>query len=126
MPIPLGIAQMWSQVGYDAQLLRLRSTLAKQQRTMLDAVSKHFPAECRVVAPSGGYFLWIELPQRVDSLEVHRLALEANISIAPGPMFSARREYRNYIRLNYGHPWTPAMERAMSKLGRIIKDCNVS
>jgi DNA-binding transcriptional MocR family regulator len=57
---------------------------------------------------------------------VHRLALEANISIAPGPMFSARREYRNYIRLNYGHPWTPAMERAMSKLGRIIKDCNVS
>jgi DNA-binding transcriptional MocR family regulator len=126
LPIQLGIAQMLSQGGYDAHLLRLRSTLAKQQRTMLDAVSKHFPAECRVVAPSGGYFLWIELPQRVDSLEVHRLALEANISIAPGPMFSARREYRNYIRLNYGHPWTPAMERAVSKLGQIIKDCNVS
>lgn len=85
MPIQLGIAQMLSQGGYDAHLLRLRSTLMKQQQTLLDAVHKYFPAGCRVTPPSGGYFLWIELPKQVDSLEVHRLALAANISIAPGP-----------------------------------------
>jgi DNA-binding transcriptional MocR family regulator len=74
-----------------------------------------------VAQPSGGYFLWIELAPEVDSLEVHRLALEANISIAPGPMFSARREFRNCIRLNYGHPWTAQMDKAVATLGKIIR-----
>jgi DNA-binding transcriptional MocR family regulator len=121
MPIQLGIAQMLSQGGYDAHLSRLRATLAKQQQIMLSAINKYFPAECRVTPPSGGYFLWIELPARVDSLEVHRQALEVNISIAPGPMFSARRAFGHYIRLNYGHPWTPAIEHAVCRLGQIIK-----
>lgn len=121
LPIQLGIAQMLNQGGYDAHLTRLRATLAKQQQAMLNAVGECFPASCRVVTPAGGYFLWIELPPSVDSLEVHRLALAANISIAPGPMFSARREFRNYIRLNYGHPWSPLMQRAMLRLGQIIK-----
>ena len=41
--------------------------------------------------------------------------------IAPGPMFSARRQYGNFIRLNYGHPWTSAMERAIKQLGEILR-----
>jgi DNA-binding transcriptional MocR family regulator len=121
MPIQLGIAQMLRHGSYDAHLTRLRAALAKQQGIALDLLRKHFPSGYRVSPPDGGYFLWIELAPEVDSLEVHRLAIESNISIAPGPIFSARREFKNYIRLNYGHPWTPQMERAMAKLGQIVR-----
>lgn len=122
LPIQLGIAQMLREGGYDAHLVRLRAALAKQQQTALSALRQHFPQGYRVAPPTGGYFLWIELAPQVDSLEVHRRALDANISIAPGPIFSARREFKNYIRLNYGHPWTAKMDRAVAQLGRIISE----
>ncbi len=121
MPIQNGIALTLREGGFDAHLTKLRSALKTQQAAALSSIRQHFPPECRIAVPDGGYFLWIELAQHVDALEVHRLALESNISIAPGPMFSPRREFKNFIRLNCGHAWTPALERAVVELGRIIK-----
>ena len=98
------------------------NALMEQQECALNALRKHFPPGYRVVPPGGGYFLWIELPPDVDSLEIHRRALESRISIAPGPIFSARREFKNYIRLNCGHPWTPKLDQAMARLGAIVRE----
>ena len=87
----------------------------------MNALRRHFPAGYRVAVPDGGYFLWIELPEQVDALQVHQRAIESGISIAPGPIFSARREFKNCLRLNYGHPWTAQMDRALGELGRIVR-----
>jgi DNA-binding transcriptional MocR family regulator len=121
LPIQQGIAQMLRHGGYDGHLTKLRRRLAAQQAAALDSVRRHFPSGYRVAPPAGGYFLWIECASTVDSLEVHRLALDFGITIAPGPMFSARRGFRNYLRLNYGHPWVPAMDRAVERLGQILR-----
>jgi DNA-binding transcriptional MocR family regulator len=120
VPIQNGIAQMLRNEGYDRHLEKLRQALQSQQGAALAAITKHFPAGVRVATPEGGYFLWLELPERVDALEVHRRAIEAHISIAPGPMFSARRQFRNCLRLNYGHPWTEQVDTAVAELGRIV------
>jgi DNA-binding transcriptional MocR family regulator len=48
-----------------------------------------------------------------------RRALEQGFSIAPGPIFSARREFAHCLRLNYGHEWTLAGERAIKALGAL-------
>lgn len=120
VPIQNGIAQMLRNEGYDRHLAKLRQALLNQQGAVLAAIDKHFPAGVRVAKPEGGYFLWLELPERVDALEVHRRAIDAHISIAPGPMFSARRQFRNCLRLNYGHPWTEQVDTALAELGRIV------
>src|SRR5690606_31168825 len=94
--------------------------LQAQQASAVQALRRHFPG-CAIAIPRGGYFLWIELAQDVDTLELHRLALQANISIAPGPMFSARRQFRNCLRINSGHVWTPQVERAVAELGKLVR-----
>jgi DNA-binding transcriptional MocR family regulator len=98
----------------------LRQALKTQQAAAFAAIKQHFPAGVRVATPEGGYFLWLELPESVDALDVHRRAIEAHISIAPGPMFSARRQFRHCLRLNYGHPWTEQVDTAVAELGRIV------
>ncbi len=120
VPIQNGIAQMLRNEGYDRHLEKLRQALESQQAAALAAIARHFPAGVRVAKPEGGYFLWLELPEDVDALEVHRRAIEAHISIAPGPMFSARRQFRNCVRLNSGHPWTEQVDSAVAELGRIV------
>jgi DNA-binding transcriptional MocR family regulator len=121
LPVQLGIAQMLRGGGYDAHLVRLRRRLALSQRAALESLRRYFPAGYRVAAPRGGYFLWLECAATVDSLDVHRRALSLGISIAPGPIFSARQQFQNYLRLNTGHPWTNAMAQAIQKLAQLLK-----
>ncbi|MGV8301818.1 PLP-dependent aminotransferase family protein, partial [Pseudomonas aeruginosa] len=107
--------------GYDRHLRKLRYALETQQNAMLAAVARYFPEQTRVSRPSGGYFLWLELPEAVDSLRLFQLALAQGISLAPGPIFSATRRFAHCARLNYGHPWSARQEKAMETLGRIAQ-----
>ena len=49
------------------------------------------------------------------------ISIGVGISIAPGPIFSPTRRFKNCIRLNYGSPWSEASERAMETLGKIVR-----
>jgi DNA-binding transcriptional MocR family regulator len=120
LPIQLAVAQMLKRGGYDSHLARLRQSLAAYQAAAFKSLRRHLSPEYRLVRPDGGYFFWIECPRRVQALEVHRQALEFGITIAPGPVFSPRREFGNYIRLNTGHPWTAASEQSMARLAAIL------
>jgi DNA-binding transcriptional MocR family regulator len=119
-PNQLALAEYLDHGGYDRHLRQLRATLARQQQMMMAALARHFPEGTRASRPQGGYFLWVQLPQGADALRVYRAALEQRISVAPGPIFSPRGEFRDCLRLNYGHPWDDAMEDAMRVLGEIV------
>ncbi|GLH31668.1 MULTISPECIES: GntR family transcriptional regulator MpaR [Pseudomonas] len=121
MPAQAAIADYLEHGGYDRHLRKLRYALEGQQANMLAAISRYFPPQTRVSQPSGGYFLWLELPERIDALKLFHMALAQGISIAPGPIFSPTRRFGNCIRLNYGTPWGDTAERAMETLGRIIR-----
>ncbi len=120
MPAQAAIADYLQHGGYDRHLRKLRLALEAQQRQMLAAIARYFPRESRVSQPGGGYFLWVELPERVDSLQLFHLALARGVSIAPGPIFSATRRFKSCIRLNYGSPWSARSEQAMATLGELI------
>lgn len=121
IPAQAAIADYLQFGGFDRHLRKLRHNLEVQQNQMRAAIDRYFPEQTRVTRPEGGYFLWLELSDRFDSLRFFKLALEQGISVAPGPMFSATRDYRNCIRLNYGYPWTAEAEQAMETLGRIAR-----
>ncbi|HDS1820152.1 MAG: GntR family transcriptional regulator MpaR [Pseudomonas sp.] len=121
MPAQAAIADYLQHGGYDRHLRKLRYALEGQQANMLAAISRYFPVQTRVSQPSGGYFLWLELPEQMDALKLFHMALAQGISIAPGPIFSPTRRFGNCIRLNYGSPWHDGAERAMETLGRIIR-----
>lgn len=119
-PAQAAIADYLAKGGYDKHLRQLRHALSIQQTAMIEAVVRHFPKGTKATRPEGGYFLWVELPASVDALSVHQIALSLGISVAPGPMFSARREFGNCLRLNYGHPWDERAQAAFVALGQIV------
>jgi len=118
-PAQAGIADYLQFGGFDRHLRTLRHNLEVQQNVMRAAIDQYFPDSTRVSRPQGGYFLWLELPRGTDSLEFLELALAQNISIAPGPIFSAKRAFGNCLRLNYGAPSQAALLKAVETLGHI-------
>ncbi|GAB3388728.1 aminotransferase-like domain-containing protein [Lysobacter fragariae] len=120
VPAQIALAKYLESGGFDRHLRRLRRTLAGQQEQYIAAIARTFPKGTRVTRPAGGYFLWLELADGTNALQLHREALKLGISIAPGPIFSASRGFGHCLRLNCGHPLDARVEAALSTLGRLV------
>lgn len=113
------IARYLEGGAYDRHLRTLRDRLASIEACTASAVAQSFPAGTRVSSPKGGSFLWVELPPQVDAMTLHARALDAGVSISPGPLFSPSGGHRNCIRLSCAAPWTPAVDAAVRLVGRL-------
>ncbi|MDC8760161.1 PLP-dependent aminotransferase family protein [Janthinobacterium fluminis] len=114
------LADFLAGSSYDNQTRKMRRVLAQRIARMSDAVSTYFPAECSLSEPQGGFVLWVQMPEQVDAMALHRSAIGEGIALVPGPLFSASGKFGNYIRLNCGNTWSPEIERAIGTLGQLV------
>ncbi|MGD2148386.1 MAG: PLP-dependent aminotransferase family protein, partial [Anaerolineae bacterium] len=105
--------------GYNTHLRRIRRAYAERLAAMSQSIRRAFPASTKLTRPAGGYLLWVELAEGVDSLELYKRALEAGIAILPGYLFSASDLYPNFIRLNAAS-WSEEVEWAVERLGLLV------
>lgn len=113
------VAEFLESGGYDQHLRRIRREYARNVELMSDAVMRYFPEGTRLTRPSGGFVLWVQLPETVDSLELYKVALQGGITLAPGHVFSATNQFSNFIRLNAA-VFNFSTERALEGLGDMI------
>jgi DNA-binding transcriptional MocR family regulator len=114
------IAEFLRTGGYDLHLRRLRRTLQKQVGSMRDAVVQHFPAGTRVSEPSGGYVLWVSLPEGSSSTRrLFENARREGIGIAPGHLFATDDRFDNCFRLNAGFGWDSEVSQAIERLAAL-------
>ncbi|MEZ5551199.1 MAG: PLP-dependent aminotransferase family protein [Pseudomonadales bacterium] len=114
------LARFLETGGYDRYLRQLREQLIVDRDRYRDAIIRHFPEGTRVSNPEGGVVLWVQLPETVDSMDLFRHALAEKIGIAPGLIFSAKGDYRNYVRLTMGAGWDGHIEDALHRLGKLL------
>ncbi|MCA3808922.1 MAG: PLP-dependent aminotransferase family protein, partial [Burkholderia sp.] len=109
----------------DRHLRKLRGALHAQLNRMDDALRRWLPPGVEWVRPDGGYFLWLAFPDAIDAMELHRQAIARGISFAPGPLFSAAHGFERCVRVNFGHPWSRDIERAIRVLGELVAQPSV-
>jgi len=117
----MAIAEFLESGGYDQHLRRIRREYAHNVELMSDAVMRYFPEGTRLTRPSGGFILWVQVPETVDSLELYKMALQRGITLAPGHAFSASFQFSNFIRLNAA-TFNYSTENAIERLGQMVKD----
>lgn len=116
----LALANFLQHGGYDRHLRQIQLRYEQQISLFTNAVSKYFPAESYVTQPQGGFVLWIELPEEINTLQLSHRMLEHKVSIAPGQIFSAMQKYQNCFRLNCAQVWSVKIERALIQLSKEI------
>ncbi|MEO8755067.1 MAG: PLP-dependent aminotransferase family protein, partial [Casimicrobiaceae bacterium] len=119
VPSQQALAEYLTHGGYERHLRSLRRTLARQCDFAARIAARLFPIGTRLSTPEGGYFLWVEFPEHVDTLKLQGRALEHGISIAPGRLFTAAPRFGNCLRLNFGHPRDPRFEPALRTLAML-------
>ena len=79
------------------------SSLRASRDAMLGALDTHFPSNTSWSRPGGGMMIWVELPRGADTMSALPAAVEADVKYNPCPVFRAKRDRANYLRLTYSH-----------------------
>jgi DNA-binding transcriptional MocR family regulator len=114
------IARYLENGHYQAHLKALRSGIQTQMGKYRNAIVQYFPEQISMSNPKGGYSLWLELPAKVNALELQRQALKQGIGFCPGHIFSASQGFSNFIRINCCPLWTNKIGEALKTLGHIV------
>ena len=115
----LTIAELLESGGYERSLRQLRRRFEAHVNAAREVIAETFPRGTRVTQPSGGYIIWIEMPQACSSVALFERVLQHGITIAPGPMFSASQRYANCLRVSLGQLWSERQELALRRVGAI-------
>ena len=121
VPTQLAIAEFLASGSFDRHLQKLRRVFQGNVARWTQEVLARFPEGTRVSRPMGGFLLWVQLPESVDSAELQRRAVRRGLSIAPGPAFSASGQYSNCLRMNAGYAWSERTAEAVETAAEIIK-----
>lgn len=116
------ISQFLASGGYERHLRRLRNSLKKQIIRTAFSIQQHFPPDTRLAIPTGGTLLWVQLTPKVDGLKVYQKALDENIAIIPGVVCSNHRQFKNFIQISCGAPFTSREEKGIKTLGKIVRN----
>jgi DNA-binding transcriptional MocR family regulator len=115
------IAHFLSIGRYEYHLKNLRKALHTQCLRYTQGIMQYFPEDTRISRPQGGFVLWVELNNKVNTYKLSTEALKHGISVAPGRIFSNSCNYSNYLRIGYGSPWNEKVEKGLKTLGNLVK-----
>lgn len=90
--------------------------------TMLNSLDRHMPEEVKWSKPSGGMFLWLKLPEGIDTKDIFQTALEHNVAYVIGHPFHCDNSGGNTLRLNFSFPTLEQIEAGVERMGTMIRE----
>ncbi len=113
------IAHFLENGRYEHHMRNLRKMLHTQCLRYQQAIADYFPEDTCVTRPQGGYVLWLELNENINTIELYEQALRRKIIFAPGRIFTLQDRYNNCMRLSYSNPWSKTVEDGLKTLGKL-------
>jgi 2-aminoadipate transaminase len=106
--------------SFDDHVAALRSTLKGKCAAMMEAVNREFGAAAEFSAPKGGIFLWVTLPDAVDTMQLFKAAGAEGVAINPGGEWSADAAAGSHkLRLCFANPSVEEIREGVAKLAEI-------
>jgi 2-aminoadipate transaminase len=100
--------------------------LARALRTkleiLMESLAEQFGTAAEFDDPPGGIFLWIKLPDVVDTMKLAQAALAAGVAINPGPEWSTDKAYaRSRMRLCFASPTADEIRQGVATLADVCR-----
>lgn len=108
--------------NFERHLSGIIDTYSGKCNFMYDALIKYFPAECKIIKPEGGMFLWVELPKYMDAELLLKNAIEEKVLFVPGKFFFTNGGGQNTLRLNFTNSSYEEIKKGIAMLGSKLKD----
>jgi 2-aminoadipate transaminase len=101
---------------------KLTRGLRAKLDTMMETLNEQFGTTAEFEDPKGGIFLWVKLPDNVDTLKLYQAALAAGVSINPGPEWSVDKAHAgSRLRLCFASPSHEEIREGIALLAEVCR-----
>ena len=107
---------------FSSHVPKLTRGLRAKLETLMEALNEQFGTAAEFEDPKGGIFLWVKLPDQVDTLKLYQAALAAGVAINPGPEWSTDKAYAgSRLRLCFASPSHQQIREGIALLAEICR-----
>lgn len=117
------VEHYFTDTPWQRTLQKFVKTYKVRRDAMLAALEEHFPPEASWTHPEGGFFVWVTLPEYVDTGSMLAEALEAGVTYVPGDsFFPGGSGGKNCMRINFSYESPENIDEAIRRLAGVIED----
>jgi 2-aminoadipate transaminase len=121
-----GLEQMllaeYCEAHFAEHVPQLRKRFRAKLDTMVAALNEQFGTAAEFDYPPGGIFLWVKLPDNVDTMKLRDAALAAGVAINPGPEWSIDKAYgKSRLRLCFASPSHEEIRAGIAILAEVCR-----
>ncbi len=109
---------------FHERIEHLKRIYKEKRDAMLEALEEYMPRhpEIHWTRPQGGFFVWMTLPEYIDSTELLRRALSAQVAFVTGSAFFVDGSGKNTLRLSFAEQKPEVIREGMCRLGQTIEE----
>jgi 2-aminoadipate transaminase len=103
-------------------LEKIRPEYKRRAETMVDALHRYMPGSVSYVAPRGGFYIWLQLPEGLDSTGILKRAIEKGVVFVSGKTFNPDGITNNTIRLSFCNASSEKIEEGIPLVAAAIRE----
>jgi len=115
-------AEFLGSGALDANLVKTIAEYRRRRDLMVSLLEKYMPEGVTWTHPDGGLFLWVTLPECVDTVAMYDEALSKGVAYVAGCFFYTDRSHHNTMRLNFSFIDEEKMEPGIKTLAGVIRN----
>ncbi|AEK73690.1 multiple substrate aminotransferase [Thermococcus sp. 4557] len=117
------IAWKYVEEGYlDEHIPKIIEFYKPRRDAMLEALEEYMPEGVRWTRPEGGMFIWVTLPEGIDTKLMMEKAVSKGVAYVPGEAFFAHRDVKNTMRLNFTYVPEEKIREGVKRLAEVIEE----
>lgn len=114
------IANYLENFDWQGQIVAFKDMYRERRTAMLDSLEEYMPPGTTWTKPGGGFFVWMTLPEGLDSQAMLPRALSARVAYTPGTAFYADGLGSRNIRLSFCYPPPDRIRTGVRRLADVI------
>ncbi|MEQ8672666.1 MAG: PLP-dependent aminotransferase family protein [Aggregatilineales bacterium] len=114
------VAEFLSRGLLPAHLEQLNQNNLERRNLLLAGLDKYFADIAQWTTPQGGLFVWMTLPEHIDTWAMFDDALAHNVAYIPGGAFSVNKGHKNTLRLNFSKLAPEQLHEAVRRLYQVV------
>lgn len=115
------LSRFLDEYSLDAHIDKIVAVYRKRRDLMAETMKNEFPETVKYIVPEGGLFIWVEVPEYIDTKKLMVKAIEKKIAFVPGRSFYPNSNTVNTMRLNFSNMNEKNIVEGITRLGRLLK-----
>ncbi|WP_240607153.1 PLP-dependent aminotransferase family protein [Cryobacterium aureum] len=114
------ISEYLSTADWKGQINTFRGVYHERKNAMLAALEEYLP-DLTWTNPTGGFYVWVTLPEQLDSKAMLPRAVKELVAYTPGTAFYADGDGRQNMRLAFCYPTPESIRVGIRRLATVLR-----